>query len=217
VLGTLATLAALGLVGAAIIGNGPEMDLQFTRDVPSKATVEALGAQVSDLSKWPEWFFSLKEARTVSATGELLPADQQKLFEGARVRLYIEPKKKQWKRFEMTVLVEAYKPNDFLRLRVLDDSKKKLSTMFENLVWQVNIFPAQDAEAEGLGHSKDGAPNLSLIRGQVAGRGISWRSKLFGTITPTILMAQVFYPDLIKLSETGFEQPKSLMSGVDGS
>ncbi len=216
VLGGALALALIALVPSFLVAIGPDKELQFTRDVPSKASIEKLGAQVSDLSKWPEWFFSLKEVQTVSATGDVLPKEQQKLFEGARLKLSIEPKKKQWKRFQITALVEAYRPNDYLRLRILGDSKGKLSELFENLVWQINLLPSP-ALTDVPARAKDGTPNLTLIRGQVAARGISWRSKIFGTVTPRILMAQVFYPDLIRLAETGTEKTEAPMSSFDGS
>ncbi|MCM2279760.1 MAG: hypothetical protein NDJ89_16930 [Oligoflexia bacterium] len=169
------------LLLAGSIANGPDRDLELSREVPSRTPVGALGERLGDLKSWPAWFHSLKEAVSL---------DPLPLHEGSRLKLRIEPPKKPWKRFELTARVIAFVPGQRLALRIEEDSTERLTRLFDRLEWRVEVLPGQ-------------APFASLVRGVASAHTASWRARLLGTIAERIVLHQVYYPNLIQLAEQG--------------
>lgn len=186
-------LAALLLIGApvAVLSRGPDFDLQMTREVPSPTEATKLAGFVEDQTQWPRWFHLTTEAVAL---------------DDGLVRLTVDPNKGEWKKFTLDLRVVSNQPRESggrnLAIEFVDDSKKKLRRMFADLRWEIEVFPS--AAAKG----PDGIPELATVRGTVHARTASWRSRLFGRISPRILLNQALYPDLIGLAEIEKGKPE---------
>lgn len=175
-----------GLTLFSLIACGPNQELHFTREVKSKLDPTRLDRNLSSTTRWPQWFYSLSE---VQSPGAPLP----KVEKGSILELQMDPKKGQSKKFKLTAEVTEYRPGELIQLKILDDSTGKLTRLFDTLEWKVEFLPNDQG---------------SLIRGTAKAHTRHWRSRFFGRIAERILMNQVFYPNLIKLSE--LRQPFSV-------
>ncbi len=193
--GFLVTLLGSTVIYLAAIAHGPDFDLEMIREIPTQVKIDEIQKAVSDISTWPQWFHSLKEAQMLDGMGRPLSVRDWNLQPGSLLELSIDPKKGPWKRFKILTSVTQYVPKKELSLRVLKDSSGKLNQIFDRLDWKMEFKET---------------PQGSLIRGTVSAHAIHWRSKLFGTIAKKILLTQVFYPDLLKLA--GMKNVKSGIS-----
>jgi hypothetical protein len=174
-----------GVAAAAYLGKGPDYELEMTREVPSESAPEKLAGFVADPALWTHWFHMTTEVRS---TGD------------GTVLLTIDPKKGEWKKFELElkVLENAARADGGRKLRIefVADSKRRVRKMFEDLRWDVDVLPIQaGARPNGRGGER------ALVRGTVRARTASFRARLFGRLSPRILLNQSLYPDLIGLAE----------------
>jgi len=178
--------ALILLLGSAAVLNhlasGPDRKLAFERRVPSPLTASQLSPYLGDVTLWPDWFYS---TASVHISGD---PKRKQVHAGDQVEILIDPKKGKWKKFEIKAQVTRYEPGRGLSLRVLGDTKGRLKTLFDDLTWDVDLEPASTG---------------ATIVGRASGVTRSWRSRLFGVLTERILMAQVYYPNVIALSEKG--------------
>ncbi len=182
--GVIALVLALILGGGVYTAShGPDQMLHLSRTIPTELSPERLTRNISATSRWPQWFYSLSEV-----TGELK--------KGSVLLLKIDPQKGLHKKFELKARVEEYEENDqkhILQLKIIQDSSERLTRLFDDLDWKIEILP------HGTG---------SLIQGTVTAHTCHWKSRLFGQFAEKILLNQIFYPNLIQLSE--LRQPFSL-------
>jgi nitrogen fixation protein len=193
--GFLVTLLGATVIYFASVAHGPDIDIVMVREFPSEVDIEQIHKAVSDISAWPQWFYSLKEAKMLDGFFRPLSIRDWILKPGAIVELSVDPKKGPWKRFTLLTTIVQYVPKKELSMNILKDSSGKLNTAFSRLDWKIEFEPH---------------PKGTLIRSTVSARAIHWRSKLFGTIAKKILLTQVFYPDLLKLA--GLKNVKSGIS-----
>lgn len=165
---------------------GPDYTITFSRDIPSTLNGATIDRSVQTLQNWPNWFYSLAQARLTNPAQIEMPNTEQFIRTGSWVRLSIDPKKGKWKKFDLVIEILEYVPGERVRMRVLEDSKARLTGLFDSLEWKVEWKP------QGAG---------VLLHGEAVGHTAHWRSRLFGRIAQRILMNQVFYPDLFKLAE----------------
>ncbi len=171
--------------------NRPNFDIQWDRNVPSTHTVEELSAALEDLTVWPVFHHSLKEAFVLENTAQD-PTQGTKVLKSGKTLLYkIEPMTRPWKRFDMQGLITEHVPGKKLALKLTDDSTKRLTRLFDTFDWSIEILPA-DEDLKRRGYQ-------SVIRGETHARTAHWRGRLFGKISPNILMNQVYYVDLVKM------------------
>lgn len=181
--GLLVTLLGAIAIVFVICANGPDRDLTLTRIIPCDLTPSHLDRQMSSLTRWPQWFHALKEAKLDSPeTSTTHPAPLKK---GDILTLAMDPKKGEWKRFALKAEITEYIPAQGLTLRILDDSTHRLTRLFDRLEWKIELQP------------KSGG---SFIHATVSAHTHHWRSRLFGAIAEKILMHQVFYPNILKLA-----------------
>ncbi len=186
---TILAATALFLVFCAYLGSREDFTLTFDRQVHSRLNATALGPQLDELANWPRWMSSLVSAEAVDEKGQVLPEKKQTLHPGALIRLSIDPKKGLDPHFSMLARVEVYRPGRELRLRIVSESRGRLFHYFRQIEWQVAITPNQ---APGQG---------SLIEASARAETSNWRTRLTGTLARKILMAQIYYPDVIKLAD----------------
>lgn len=195
-LGLALGAGALIAIGA-ILTRLPDFDLEMTRDVPSVSKTETLASFVRDPAQWPKWFHLTTEAQALSAD---------------TIRLTVDPQKGWWRKFTLDVRVLANQPvppaGQKLSLEFLEDSKQKLRNMFSDLRWEIDVLDAPEVARGGT------SDHPSLVRGVVHARTASWRARLFGRLSPRVLLNQALYPDLIGLAEieTGKPEPALRMT-----
>jgi hypothetical protein len=168
------------------IGNGDNFDVKFVREVPSQLSVDYLSQVLAQVQKWPLWFYSASRADEVNFRGDPYPRKDQALEVKGLIRMAFDPHKGESRKFELTYEVMEYIPKQRVRIRVISDSKGKLTHLFEDLEWTFELVP------QGSG---------TLIRGTETARTASWRARLFSRLVPSIFLNQVFYPDLMILAK----------------
>jgi hypothetical protein len=152
---------------------------------------DRLDRNISSVTRWPQWFFSLAEVQILNPQ----TPPQKTIEKGSLLSLAIDPKKGLKKKFNITVEVLHYSPGKDLHLKILKDSSGRLTRLFDSLEWIIHFQP------------KDSG---SLIQGTVTAHTCHWKSRLFGKIAEKIILHQVFYPNIVKLAE--LKQPFSVDS-----
>lgn len=177
-----------------VFANGPDVELQFQKTIPSKLEASWIIRNMDAVTRWPQWFHSVDKVT-------LLNSDH--LQTGAQLLIQIDPKKGKRKRFSLKAEVLDYQPGHLLRMKILEDSSLRLTRLFDNLEWKIEIKPAQQAGTLATQAQRPSrqAPPETILVGTSSGKTRHWRSRLFGHLSEKILMHQVFYPNLIKLSE----------------
>jgi hypothetical protein len=183
----------------AILSSGPDFDVHLTREVPSDLDAKTLGQAIALTRDWPKWFYSLESAQILDRSGRADPATEQKINPGSVIELTFDPQRGPWRKFNVTVQVTQYVPNQMIQMKVMKDSNHKLTRLLDDLEWKVEILPA----VTGAG---------SLVRGTATARTAMWRSRLFGKLFEKILMNQVYYPDIIHLAGLGKVEPTNPFS-----
>ncbi len=161
----------------------PDFELQFTRVVPSTLPPERLERHISAISRWPQWFYSLTEVQMLPPTSNLQKGSE----------LLLKMKSRRGDAFDLTARVAEYDPARQIKLDIIQDSSGRLTHAFDQLEWTIEL----------QSHSQG-----SQIRGSARAHTCHWRTRLFGRMAEKILMHQIFYPNLEKLSE--LRQPFSL-------
>src|SRR4051812_11093224 len=87
-----------------VLSQGPDTDLKFRREVPSESSPERLNRFMSSVTRWPQWFYSLDQAKVSNAEGS------SKIGKGSLIVLNIDPHKGERKRFQLKAEVTEYLP-----------------------------------------------------------------------------------------------------------
>ena len=145
-LGIAGATMALFVGISAALSQGPDRDLTFVREVPVESTREQLDQALGALIQWPQWFYNVAEVQRVDLEGNVYPLSEQKPLNGAHLLLKIDPKKGAHRKFEILTEVTKFEPGAMLELLVIQDSKGKLSRMFDRLTWRVEVIPAQEGQ-----------------------------------------------------------------------
>jgi hypothetical protein len=201
--GTLATLA-LGSLVALIAAQGENFEVRFSREVPSSLPPTQIQDAVESVLSWHQWHYITVEARMIDIRDAVYADADQGLMEGARIRFIVEPKQMKHRRFQLIAAVERYVPGKELSLRLVKDSTGRITELFSELRWTLRFEPGTPQGAPGLKPAEKASG--TLIIGELSGTTAHWRSRLFGRLSPRILMHQLFYPNLVALAE--LKQPK---------
>jgi len=193
IVGLIALTFTLALFWAA---QGPDFDLSFSREVPSELSPARLDRNLFSLARWPQWFFNLSDATVLNVDPQGGPEQDKIIRPGSLIKLTVDTQKTLAKNFFLTAQVLEYRPGQILRIQIVDDSSGRFPELFSIVEWKIEFLPKGDG---------------SVIRGSAIARTKHWRARLFGRMAEKILMYQLFYPDLMKLSE--LKQPFS--SGLD--
>lgn len=173
--GFLVLLLGTLTLGFVAVANGPDKMIRHERRVPSPAEAARLGQELGNPEGWTNWFHSLIEVQFTPP-----------FHAGSTLKLIVDSRKNPWSRFELRVKVTEFEPGRRLKLSILEDSKGKITALFDRLEWTVAIEPAEKG---------------SIITGITEAHTRNWRARLFGTIAKNILLHQAYYPNLIKLAE----------------
>ncbi|MBI2711936.1 MAG: hypothetical protein HYX41_03585 [Bdellovibrio sp.] len=198
--GLIVSLLGLGVLFLGMAAQGPDLDMKFVREIPSKLSPERLEYNISSTTRWPQWFYSVANVKVLNPQS---PSEQAyTITEGSRLSFQMDPGKGLHKKFELIAKVIKYVPGKVLSLEVEGDSTHRLSSIFEKITWTIHLVPNPNGKELG-----------TLIRGEASAKTRHWRSRLLGRIAERVVMNQIFYPNLIKLAE--LRQPFSADSPLE--
>lgn len=189
---TLLLMLSIGVLfgGAVLIANGPDRELHFYRETTSSSSLPILSGALQNSALWPKWFYSLEKVTALAPNGEILPSPSP-VITGSTLRLWLNDHKSPWSAMQITVQVLESHPQH-IKLRVIEDSKGKLTRLFDHLEWEVQFKPSNLITAE---------PRTTQITARAVAHTRHWRSRLFGALTEKILMNQVFHPNILQLAQ----------------
>lgn len=180
------------------IGNGPDRDVTFVREVPSKLSIDYLDQVLQQIPKWNEWFFAATDSNEISMLGDAYPIGHQKLEPRALVRMSFNPHRGESSKFQLTYEVLEYVPKKLLRIRVIRDTNNHLLKLFSNLEWTIELLPMTP---EMKATSAKMAQFNTMIRGTLHAYTASSRARVYSQLIPSVFLNQVFYPNLLVLTE----------------
>jgi hypothetical protein len=204
--GTFFGILLLGLAGLAIEARSPDLDLYFVRNIPTSISPDRLEKNISSVARWPQWFFSLAKVTIVDSPRLKLASsratdfvnDPSLIEKGSILKLEIDSHRLMSKPFVLTAEVTAYQPLHILRLSILEDSSGRLTRLFDRIEWQLDFQPVSEFNSNS--NSKFNGKSM-IIHAQEWAHTRHWKSRFFGRVAERVLMNQVYYPDIIKLSE----------------
>jgi hypothetical protein len=165
-------------LAAAFFARGPNFQVDWTREVPSKESLSVLSSALQDPANWPIFHHALKKVA---------------FTEGGKVAVFqIEPVGKEWKRFEIRAEVIPPRTGESFRFRLTDESTGKTTKLLDGFEWWVGLRPATETE------SKHGYQ--TYVMGGASAVTKTGRSRFFGRFAPSILMNQLYQIDLVKLA-----------------
>lgn len=180
------------------IARGPEKELHFHRETRSSSSIELLEQALQQTSLWPKWFYSLEKVTEVTSNAQET-AVSSPLTPGKTLRLYFNDRKSPWSAMQITVQVLESAPTRII-LKILSDSKGKLTRLFDRLEWEIELQPVP---------SSSDPSHATLVIGKAFGHTSHWRSRLIGTLTEKIIMNQVFHPNVMQLAQIQSLEPLS--------
>jgi hypothetical protein len=191
---SFAFVAGFSVAALAYLGRGPDYPIEWTREVPSRHGFEVLEPALRDMRFWPIYMRELKEAHTIRAGTPALALKAP--FEipgvGSEILLAIEPKGKEWKRYQVRAEVIALEPGRKIRFRLLEESTGKTVRLLDGLEWEVSVHPSEGRWKER------GYP--SFVRGVAYAKTRSRRSRILGRVFRRSMMNQIYWIDLVRLA-----------------
>jgi hypothetical protein len=160
---------------ALLMAQAPDVTLTLDRRIRSSLSPERLERNIGSPCRWTQWFYSLAQVNGPDT-----------IEKGALFTLHIDPNKGNKKKFELEAQVIDYIPSRLLHLKITRDSSGRLTHLFDQLEWKIEIDPIE---------------NGAVLHGMVLAHTHHWRARLFGRLAEKILMNQVFYPNLIQLAD----------------
>lgn len=200
------TLAvALFWVAIQFFSRGPDFDVSWSRSVPSYLSKETLALALKDTRNWPVFHHELKEAVLFRVSGAIeTPVKEFDIIEpGMRVTFKMEPKGKEWKRYEIRGEVTAIQPGQSITFRLLPESQGKVTRVLGNYEWSFSIIDS-DEILKSRGY-------LSAVAGESKARTLTARARFFGRVAAKILMNQTYPVDLARLAN--YEENKEARAG----
>jgi len=190
VLGLTFVLLSVGCLSyATVVARGPDVDLTFVRDVPTKLTPDYLDKVIREVPRWPDWFYLGSKANQIDFRGMPYPLQDQRLVQGGMIEMLFDPHRLERDRFTLKYQVLDYVPRQKMTIRVVFDSKEALTKLFDRIDWTIEFLP-----------NPYGGEEKTMIRGIETVHTAHWRARLFGKLVPSIFLNQIFYPNLLTLS-----------------
>jgi hypothetical protein len=179
------------------IGNSPDRDVTFVREVPSKLDIDYLDKVLNQIPKWSQWFYAATDSNEINGVGIPYALGGQKLEPHALVRMNFNPHRGENSKFSLTYEVLDYVPQKLLKIRVINDSKNHLLKLFSQLDWTIELLPMS---AEAKANPKLAQFN-TMIRGTLNARTATSKARIYSQLIPSVFLNQVFYPNLLVLTE----------------
>ncbi|MFL5814022.1 MAG: hypothetical protein ACJ763_10635 [Bdellovibrionia bacterium] len=185
-------VALLGFITAFLIfcwweARLPDESLSFVREASSQLPIKELSSKLETVTKWKDWFHNVREAQVVDSQNHPLPRVEQMAHTGALLEIQIDPGKGSHRVFRLAGKITRFEPGKVLEIQILDDSSGKITKLFDQLSWKIELIPSADGKSV-------------QIVGTETAHTSHWRSRLFGRLAPRVLLNQLFYPNLLVLS-----------------
>jgi hypothetical protein len=178
------------------LGREPNTQLQFDRTVPVQISEDTLKRALTEVPFWNRWFHYAGKVERIDLTGAPMPGPDQVVEKGAWMRILIDPKKGEKRKFFLTVEVTDYQPNQKISFQLKEDQSGKWQRLFSEMTWSLEVLPKTD--------------KLPLrLHGTAVATTRSFRARFWGRLSEKILMNQIYLPDLISLAEFTLE-PKEV-------
>lgn len=200
-------LVAVALFTAAIqfFSRAPDFEVFWDRSVPSYLSRDDLVLAMKDTRNWPVFHHELKEAQLFRVVGET--ETPVKEFDGVEPGMHVtfkmEPKAKEWKRYEIRAKVLSVNPGQSIAFRLLPESQGKVTKILGNYEWSFSVIDATEKmKARGY---------LSAVSGDAKASTLTGKARFFGRVAAKILMNQTYPVDLARLAN--FEENKEARAG----
>jgi hypothetical protein len=187
VLAVLALIGSLGALGIAWLGREPDFNVTWSRRIPAEATLADLTRDLWRPENWLRWFFYLDSIEAVDEAGDPVPGGPR-FAAGARLRLHMDPKKGFSRKSELLVRILEFDPARGIALRLEFDSSGKLTGLFDQLTWKLELKPGP------------GGGGGVILEGTETARTRAPRSRAYCRAAPSVLLNQVFPMDLLGLA-----------------
>jgi hypothetical protein len=165
----------------------PDESLTFVRESTSQLSMKELSSKLEILPKWKDWFHNVREAQIVDSQNHPLPRSEQMAHTGALLEIQIDPGKGSHRVFTLAGKITRFEPGKVLEIQILDDSSGKITKLFDQLSWKIELTPSADGKT------------IQIVGTEIAHTS-HWRSRLFGRLAPRVLLNQLFYPNILILS-----------------
>lgn len=174
-------MTALAL-GAAALASRQDFAIEVRREAQSNASPETLGQAIEVIGNWKRWIRGVAEAKAVDFRGVEYALRDQTVMTGSRIRLKLES--------GATLVVQALDsvPGRKIVIGVLEDPGGALPGALWPIEWTIELAP--------LGSPGGGTRINGKLRVKTAG----WTARLLGSLFPTTVGMQVFYPDVTRLA-----------------
>ena len=183
--------------GAQYLGREPNFTLQFDRVVPLTTSPDVLKRALHEVPLWARWFHTMGKVERVDITESPMAVPDQTPEKGALIRFLIDPKKGDHRKFFLFAEVIDYVPEKKLSLRLRDDRSGKLHKLFNQVIWELEVIPAEGKLPVRLHGSARATSN-------------SFRARFWGRSAEKVLMNQVYFIDLIGLAEFSLTEQEQL-------
>ncbi|MBL7714960.1 MAG: hypothetical protein JNL01_05790 [Bdellovibrionales bacterium] len=187
-----------GVLLFAIASRNPAPEAQAQWSQPLSAPPEKTSTLLDSVVNWPRFCPNVRQARLINPEGIPLPLNDQKLQEGSILELSVDPKLSRRSDEEIILeverpvsdapvhrfrfSVEKYIPGNRLKLRMILDPTGKISALYSNLAWEVQL----------IGHEK--------ILLTVSAIPTAWNSRIFAVLLPGPTLRPLAFVDLRPLS-----------------
>ncbi|MBC7386561.1 MAG: hypothetical protein H7301_10440 [Cryobacterium sp.] len=189
----------LAIIGGFIAwgGRGPDYQIQWSRQVPSKLSASELSGALLDTRNWTAFHHALKSVKLYR--GETPVKNPQEIEKGMIAVFEIEPTGREWKRYRVRSEITEVVPGVKLGFKLLEDSTGKTTRMIDGLEWSVSV--GENAYDKSAGHSDlraAGYPGVAM--GEAKAFTLNRRARFFGRYAAKIFMNQIYQIDLVRLA-----------------
>jgi hypothetical protein len=172
---------ALGTLGIALSGFGPDFEFTSTKRVIAFHEKETLAAKWMYYSRWVSWFHKLEKVEVLADD----PVPHVEL--GQQIKLTMASKRFFHPFVDVQFRVASFDSDRKLGLTFISDSTGRLEKLFSKLEWELELQPESNRR--------------TWVEAKIKAKTNSWKARIYARLVPRILLNQVFYPNLIAFAE----------------
>lgn len=170
------------------LGRSPDLDLYYERTIPCRLNLGDLNRSLGQISEWQKWNYHLLEAKPVEKSSSELKS-------GDLIELTFKDRRIPWKRIHWKIKVIQFKPQSVLEVQLLEDSSLKITKLFEDFSWKIEI-----SRAEHLEKTPEGQTAPTQIKVSLRAKTHAMRARFYGRLSKTAILNQALPVDLEALA-----------------